>query len=191
MAAIADKIMNETLPKSKLEQFYDSYNDLLYKRKKAYEAIRRMPASAAKQDAIREFNDVEGVVTSVVFPAVNKIFSLIGYKEPDSSLPNNGTFGFLPAIWTAYVGASYATQTIIAAAIATSISYIAASTLRYGTILARPEVAKYDQGGFFPSLGAGAEKAITIIAVAAAVGILFYAYRKAPKVRSTQLAYGG
>lgn len=176
MAAIADKIMNETLPKSKLEEFYDAYNDLLYKRKKAFLAIQRMPSSPAKTKAIQDFNDAEGIVTNYVFPVTNKVFSLIGYKEPDSKLP--GTLGFVPAIWAGYVGASYATQAIIAAAVVGGIGYIVSSKMRYDALLQNPEIAKYDQGGFFSSVGSGLNKSLMIGAAAIGAAILLLASRR-------------
>lgn len=177
MAAIADKIMNETLPKSKLEEFYDAYNDLLYKRKKAFLAIQRMPSGEAKNRMIQEFQSAESITANYVFPAVNKVFSLIGYREPDSKLPNNGTFGFIPAMWGAFVAASYATQAIVAATVVGTLGILATTTARYVAITINPEVAKYDEG-FFSSITSGANKAVVIVAVAAGAAALLLAYRR-------------
>jgi len=125
---------------AKVDELNTKFTDLLTKRRQLFDAIKAMNPGEQKDAAVREFNEIEdSLVVSYIFPGVRKIFGSLGYSGPSMDLP--GTLGILPALWAAFVGASWATQALVAASAVLLIGYIAEVTLRYGAMIVRPSIA--------------------------------------------------
>jgi len=130
---------------AKIDELHRNFDELMTKRLEVYKTISAMPLGAERDSAVTEFNDIENSFLSYVWPGVKKIFDTLGYESPNTQLP--GTLGFLPAIWAAFVGASWATQLIVAASAVALIGYTIEITARYSAMLIRPSLAPYVNKG--------------------------------------------